>query len=81
MVRVVLGGALKNAAGGETEFEVEAANIRELLTRLGSDHPRLRPLLDRGVSVAIDGQIYRNAWFQPIPAGSEVYLLPRMAGG
>jgi molybdopterin converting factor small subunit len=81
MVRVVLGGALKNAAGGETEFEVEAANIRQLLTRLESDHPRLKPVLQRGVAVAIDGQIYRDAWFQPIPPGSEVYLLPRMAGG
>ena len=35
----------------------------------------------RGVAVAIDGQIYRDDWFRPIPPGSEVVILPRMAGG
>lgn len=81
MVKVELGGPLKNAAGGEFEFEVEAANVQQLLTRLGEAHPKLKPVLDKGVTVAIDGQIYRNALYQPIPPGSEVYLLPRMAGG
>ena len=38
-------------------------------------------MLDRGVAVSIDGQIYRDDWFRPIPPGSEVFLLPRMAGG
>ena len=81
MIRVALGGHLKSAAGGRSEFELEAANIRELLTRLGEDHPELKPVLDKGVAVAIDGEIYRDAWFQPIPPGSEVYILPRIAGG
>lgn len=81
MVKVQLGGPLRNAAGGQTEFEVEAANIKQLLARLGESQPRLKPVLDKGVAVAIDGQIYRDAWFQPIPPGSEVFILPRMAGG
>ena len=51
------------------------------LARLGEDYPGLKPQLDRGVSVSIDGKIYRDAWFQPIPPGSEVFLLPRLAGG
>jgi molybdopterin converting factor small subunit len=81
VVQVTLSGSLKAAAGGRIEIEVEAANIRELLTRLGQDHPKLKPILDRGVSVSIDGQIYRDDWFRPIPPGSEVFILPRMAGG
>lgn len=81
MVAVVLWGSLKSAAGGRTKVEVEAANIRQLLMRLGETHPALKPQLERGVSVSIDGRIYRDAWFQPIPAGSEVYILPRLAGG
>jgi len=43
--------------------------------------PALKPLIERGVAVAIDGQIYRDDWLRPIPPGSEVVLLPRMAGG
>jgi hypothetical protein len=81
MVDVVLWGSLKSVAGGKARIEVEAANIRQLLTRLGEAHPALKPHLDRGVSVSIDGRIYRDAWFQPIPPGSEVYILPRLAGG
>ena len=81
MVQVMLSGSLKSAAGGRSEFEVEAANIHQLLSRLGQDYPKLKPLLERGVAVAIDGQIYREDRFRPIPPGSEVFILPRMAGG
>jgi molybdopterin converting factor small subunit len=81
MVQVRLSGSLKAAAGGRSEFEVEAANIHQLLTRLGEQHPKLKPVLDRGVAVSIDGQIYRDDRFRPIPPGSEVFILPRMAGG
>jgi molybdopterin converting factor small subunit len=81
MVKVVLTGSMKSAAGGHTELEIEAASIQQMLARLGSDYPKLKPILDRGVSVSVDGIIYRDAWFQPISPKSEVYILPRMAGG
>ena len=81
MVRVMLGGTLKNAAGGPSEFEVEAGHIKELLTRLGETCPALKPRLEQGVAVAIDGRIYRDAWFEPVPPDSEVFILPRMSGG
>jgi molybdopterin converting factor small subunit len=81
MVRVVLWGSLKSAAGGRSEIEVAASNVRELLSRLGEMHPELEPVLEQGVSVSIDGQIYRDALFQRVTDESEVYLLPRMAGG
>ncbi len=81
MVQVTLSGPLKTAAGGRASLEIEAATIHQLLTRLEKDHPKLKPLIERGVAVAIDGQIYRDDWLRPIPPGSEVVLLPRMAGG
>lgn len=81
MVQVKLSGTLKSAAGNRAELAVEAATINELLTRLGQDHPKLKPLIERGVAVSIDGQIYRDDLFRPIPPGAEVFLLPRLAGG
>lgn len=81
MVTVRLGGTLKSYAGGRTAFEVEATNIRELLAGLGEACPQLKPLLERGVSVAIDGRIYRESWLQPVGPESEVFILPRLAGG
>jgi molybdopterin converting factor small subunit len=81
MARVVLPSSMKAAAGGQTEFQIEAGNARQLLARLGEDHPKLKPLLERGVSLSIDNQLYREPAFQPLTADSEVYILPKMAGG
>ncbi len=81
MVKVVLWGSLKQAAGGKTELNLEAKNVRELLDRLVEQYPKLEGHLDQGVSVSIDGVLFRDAWFAPIKPDSEVYLLPRLAGG
>ena len=81
MVRVKLGGPLMSQAGGATEFEVEAATIRELLARLAELYPQLRPVLDRGVTVAVNGTLYRGAFLAPIPEGAEIYLIPALVGG
>ncbi|MBM3599595.1 MAG: MoaD/ThiS family protein [Alphaproteobacteria bacterium] len=81
MALVKLSGTLRSAAGGLTELEIDAPNIHQLLLKLAEQHPKLKPVLDRGVSVAVDGEIYRDDRFRPLPAGSEVFILPRMAGG
>ena len=59
MVNVVLWGSLKSAAGGTTSLEVEAGTIRELFSKLESEHPGLKPYLQRGIAVSINGKIYR----------------------
>ena len=81
MIEVQLGATLRSMAGGRTSFPLEAANIKQLLDRLGETYPELAPILERGVAVAINGQLYKNAWLQPIPEGAEVFLMPRVAGG
>jgi len=81
MAHVVLTGNLRQFTGGEREFELEAGTIRQLLRALGERHPALRPHLEEGVAVAIDGEIFQDAWLEPIPPGSEVHLIPKLAGG
>jgi molybdopterin synthase sulfur carrier subunit len=81
MIEVQLGATLRSLAGGRTSFPVEAANIKQLLDRLGETYPELAPVLARGVAVAIDGTLYRDSWLQPVPDGAEVFLMPRVAGG
>ncbi len=80
MVTVMLGGPLRIAAG-VNEVDVEASNIRELLAGLAAIHPKLQPIIDKGVAVSVDGQIYRDNWFQPITPDSEVHVLMPLAGG
>ena len=81
LLTVQLGGTLQSYAGGRKTFQVEAGNIREMLTRLGEQVPALKAALDRGVAVAVDGQIIREAWFHPLRPENEIFLLPKLAGG
>ena len=81
MVRVKLWGSLRTLADGEEWVEVEASNFKELLDQLAKKHPGLEPQIKRGVSLALDGVIYREAWFTEIGPDSEVILMPYMKGG
>ena len=81
MARVVLTNALTQYTGGEAEMEIDAPDVRGLMRALSERFPALKPQLDHGVAVAIDGQIYQDDWLQPIPPASEVYLLPQIKGG
>jgi molybdopterin synthase sulfur carrier subunit len=81
LARVQLSSSLKPYTGGATELEIEAANVRQMLQRLGERYPELRPHLEQGIAVAIDGVIYQDALLQPIVAGSEVFLIDRITGG
>jgi molybdopterin converting factor small subunit len=81
MPRVVLVGNLAQLTGGVAEFRLSATSVKQLFSQLAELHPALGPHLADGVAVAIDGQIYQDALFQPISADSEVFLLPQIAGG
>ncbi|SPH24886.1 hypothetical protein DEA8626_03920 [Defluviimonas aquaemixtae] len=81
MVKVRLWGSLRQAADGKTEVEVDATTFKQLLDRLAEDYPGLTPQIKRGVSLSLDGVIYREAWFTEIKPDSEVVLMPYMTGG
>lgn len=81
MAHVTLTGNLRQLTGGVDELEIDAASVRQLLTRLGERYPALVPHIEQGLAVAIDGQIYQDALFQEIAADSDVHLLPPIAGG
>ncbi len=81
MAKVIVWGSLKPHTGGKASFEIDARNVQDLLARLGETYPGLQPQLKRGVSVSIDGTIFRDGWLQPLGPESEVFLLPRMVGG
>jgi molybdopterin converting factor small subunit len=81
MVKVKLWGTLRQLTDGQSEVEVEATSFKELLDRLGEAYPGLAPQIRRGVSMSLDGVIYREAWFQKIGPNSEVVLMPYMQGG
>ena len=81
MVKVKLWGTLRQLSDGQSEVEVEARTFKEVLDRLQETYPGLAPQIRRGVSMSLDGVIYREAWFQEIGPDSEVVLMPFMQGG
>jgi sulfur-carrier protein len=81
VAQVTLTGNLRQFTGGVTELSTDALSVKQLLKQLGTRFPELAPHLERGLAVAIDGQIYQDALLQEIAADSEVHLLPQIAGG
>ena len=81
MAKVVLTRGLTQFTGGERELELDAPNIRQLLRALGERYPSLAPHLKDGVAIAIDGEIFQDAWLEPIPPDSEVHVIPQIVGG
>lgn len=81
MAKIVLTRALRRFADGQAEFELEVSTIQALFRELENRFPAMKRHLEEGVAVAIDGQIYQDALFEEIPEGSEVHVIPQIAGG
>ena len=81
MAHVTLIGNLKQFTGGETDMEVDAANIRQLYAKLGEMYPDLAPHLNDSLAVAIDGEIFQETLIAKIKPDSSVQLLPAIPGG
>ncbi len=65
---------------GEREADVVAANYRELTQALRQRWPEIDDLLERS-AVAINGQIYQDAFLEPLEPNSEVFFMARIEGG
>lgn len=81
MIRVKLWGSLQAFADGKEWVEVEATTFKEMVDQLAITYPALKPQIDRGVSMALNGKIYSASWFTPVGPEDEVVLLPFMVGG
>ena len=83
MPKVVLssGSACRALTGGITEFEVEATNFRRLILELEKRFPGLGTQVEESMAVAIDGEIYQDAYGAQLLPGSEIVLIPKIGGG
>ena len=83
MPKVVLssGSASLELTGGITEFEVEATSFRRLILELEKRFPGLGHQVEESMAVAIDGEIYQDAYGAELRPGSEIVLIPKIGGG
>jgi len=81
MVEVVIWGSLRRHTDDLATVSVEGNTTKSVLDALATAYPGLAPVIEQGVSVAIDGEVFKDAWFTPIGPESEVVLMPLMVGG
>ncbi len=81
MVDVVLWSSLRRFADDKTSVEVDADTVGGILSGLIDLYPALRPHIERGVSVSVDGTIIASGRNEPVAQDSEVVLLQRIKGG
>ena len=82
MPKVVISGtSCQRFTGGRTEFEVTADTFRRLVVELEQRYPGLGKQVEESMAVAIDGEIYQDAYHAPLNPESEIWLIPKIAGG
>jgi molybdopterin synthase sulfur carrier subunit len=83
MPRVVLssGSVAQQFADGRTEFEVEATTFRRLVLELELRFPGLGKQVEESMAIAIDGEIFQDAYSAELKPNSEIYLIPKIGGG
>jgi molybdopterin synthase sulfur carrier subunit len=78
---VISGSAARRFTGGQAEFDVEANTFRRLILELDRRFPGLGEQIEEGMAVAVDGEIYQDAYQAPLEPDSEIYLIPKIGGG
>lgn len=80
MAQVNLPADWMAVTGGQHRLQITAENYRDLRARLIERWPELASTIDR-FAVAIDGQIYQDAFMEGLAPTSEVFFMPRIEGG
>ena len=87
MIHVFIPPLLRDMTAGQTDVDVEATTVRQVVAALETRFPGIRQRLctdDQlrpGIAVAINGSIATIGLLQKVPPGAEVHFLPALAGG
>ncbi|MCA0203968.1 MAG: MoaD/ThiS family protein [Proteobacteria bacterium] len=81
MVEVNLWSGLRKFTDGAEVVEVEAKTVGQVLDALVAAHPGLGPVIEAGVSVAVDGEVVTGGRQTPVQPDSEVFLMQQIKGG
>ena len=80
-VIIASGGSCHQFTGGKIEFDVQATTFRQLVRELEQKYPGLGNQVEEGMAVAIDGEIFQDAYHVELKPGSEIVLIPKIGGG
>jgi len=78
---LISGSACQRFTNGKTELVVAATNFRRLVLELEERFPGLGKQVEEGMAVAIDGEIFQDAYSAQFGPNSEVVLIAKIGGG
>jgi len=81
MAQVHFSAGLRDLTGGLAHVEVEATTVRRLVAALEEKFPGIGERLSDASSVAINGEIFTDAEYEPVDSDSEVHFLDIFQGG
>ncbi len=81
LMKVSLSSSFQLELGTDRCLELQAETIGQMMAALTDRYPAFPALLERGVAVSINGQIFRDDWTQKVPQNAEIFLIPRIEGG
>ena len=81
MAEANLWSGLRQFTDGELVIKVKADTVGKMLDELISIYPNLEPIIEAGVSVAVDGEMIAGANHTPIKPDSEIFILQQFKGG
>jgi len=81
MAQVHFSAGLRDLTGGLAQVEVEATTVRRLVAALEEQFPGIGERLSEASSVAINGEIFTDAEYEPVDSDAEVHFLDIFQGG
>jgi len=66
---------------GVTEVEVDVKDVRGLMKALEARFPGIVAVLEDEMALAMDGNIYHDAFLEKVGPETEVFFIPRIGGG
>jgi molybdopterin synthase sulfur carrier subunit len=78
---VISGSGWRHFTGGQSEFEVAATTFRRLILELDQRFPGMGKQVEDGMAVAINGEIFQDAYDAKLNEDSEIVLIPKIGGG
>jgi len=71
---------LARHTGGLEQITMDAPRVKELIAAIVARFPALEQEIEQ-LAIAIDGEVRPDAAYEPLMPLSEIYFVPRIAGG
>ena len=81
MADVYLWSGIRTLVDEENPLKIDGENLEELLDNLIISYPKLKAIIQEGVSFSVDNKLVMSSTAERIRENSEVYIFQKISGG